>query len=394
MSLKNNSNKAIILAAALSVPILAFARIVPWEANTTRNAINTQVNNSTQQINNQIGNMSDGYTKTINENTSKIIEAIRLATSQEAIGTTQMADADKKSKQVMATAMMADQLAEDQLHAVLNYGTATGQGYAACKVLAENQQLSDVMDAATKEAAGKVMQTDNAPGRLVSSIKETDAARQEMHNNTFCTESEEKNGTCKMKNGGVMAGADSDASTLFVSAKKGSSVAFAKQAVRQNILGSPIEQLPPDVARSAIGKGYLLNTNHKTALSAFPAYSLAYLESMSEIRDDIKDADGNPMSPNDMLFNTVARYYGGKDSLDWQKSMIQQTPRGLMVELLKQEGLTSWMSYEEFAANQRIEGNIAAMTLTAALPIEEQLQKQKALLDNIAIKDNIRRKGQ
>jgi hypothetical protein len=109
---------------------------------------------------------------------------------------------------------------------------------------------------------------------------------------------------------------------------------------------------------------------------------------MSEVRPDVKDADGNPQSPNDMLFNTVARYYGGKDSGEWQASMISQQPRGLLVELAKMEGLGAWMDYQEYLAMQRMEGNLAAMTLTAAIPMEQRLEKQYRRTQSTSIRDN------
>lgn len=166
-------------------------------------------------------------------------------------------------------------------------------------------------------------------------------------------------------------------------------MAIAKKAVRQNILGAPNLGIPSRSADTSSGQAYLYAVNHKTALSAFPAYSLAYLESMSEVRDDIKDADGNSISPNDMLFNTVARYYGGKDAEAWASSMVSQQPRGLLVELAKMEGLGSWMDYQEYLSLQRMEGNLAALTLTAAIPMENRLKKQYDRATRNAVSNNL-----
>lgn len=383
-------NKSVVLAGCMSISLAAIAA-VGWNPVVTQQTFTAQEQASKAAITGQVSGMSTLYTTTLNANTSKLVEAIRLATSQEALSTTQIANADKNAKQVFASALLADQQAEEQLNAFMNFNSATGQGYAACKVYAENSQLSQVMATVGDQAGGKVNELDNSPGVIVKDKVSNNESRQAIHNDNFCTPEEEKANTCTVKHNGAVAGADSDANTLFVSSKAGSTISFAKTAVRQNILGSPVESIPISSAKSALGQGYLLSTNHKTALAAFPAYSLAYIESMSEIRDDVKDAKGNPMSPNDMLFNTVARYYGGADSVDWQKSMMQQQPRGLFVELNKLEGLSLWVDFEELQTNQRLEGNLAALTLVSALPMEKKLNDQQLVLQKAATKDRILR---
>ena len=90
-----------------------------------------------------------------------------------------------------------------------------------------------------------------------------------------------------------------------------------------------------------------------------------------------------------MLFNTVARYYGGKDAEAWASSMVSQQPRGLLVELAKMEGLGSWMDYQEYLSLQRMEGNLAALTLTAAIPMENRLKKQYDRATRNAVSNNL-----
>lgn len=393
MDTQNNSlrKKILLIGSILSIASTTVFAGYGWHSGTTISNVNKDVAASTSSLTGNVNAMNAKYVTDINANTSKIVEAIRVAVNQEALGTVQKAQADKDTKQLLVSTMAADQLAEEQLEAYVKFSPSTGQGYAACKILAENTRLDQVMSTVGAQAADKVLETDNAPGVIAAANSEE--KREAAHKENFCTPEEAEIKKCTVKHGGAVAGADSNAGTLFVSAKPGSVIAAAKKSVRQNILGSPIKAIPPDIAKSAEGKAYLLNANHKTALAAFPAYSLAYIESMSEVREDIKDKDGKPMSPNDMLFNTVARYYGGKDADEWQKAIIQQQPRGILVELAKMEGLATWMEYQEFLANQRIEGNLAAMTLTNALPIEDKLRKQSSALQSEAIRDAILLKG-
>lgn len=340
-----------------------------------------------QNIKGEIKKYEEGYIKNIQTNTEKIVEAVRVATAQEALSSAQIGKADKNAKQVLVNALLADMQTEAALDAMLRFSPTMGQGYAACTVLAKNSQIAQVMDTVQDQAAVKVDEIDSSPNAMSNSSADALNRRMAVHNENFCTDAEGKQGSCKPASE-AMQGADSNAATLLVSAPANSEVARAKQAVRQNILGSPTVAIPSSVASTASGQAYLYSVNHKTALSAFPAYSLAYLESMSEVREDVKDADGNPQSPNDMLFNTVARYYGGKDSGEWQASMISQQPRGLLVELAKMEGLGAWMDYQEYLAMQRMEGNLAAMTLTAAIPMEQRLNKQYQRANSAAIRDN------
>lgn len=347
-----------------------------------RKAINNNVGK-------QIHKQKDTYVKNMNESTEKIVQAILVATSQEAMASVQIGTADKASKQVLVTAMQADMQSEAAVDAMMRFSPNTGQGYAACTVLAKNAQLSQVMNTVGSQASVKVDEIDTSPHALQPSFGNSFVARTELHNKNFCTDAEGERNVCEPV-AADQQGADSNAASLLVSAPAGSKTALAKQAVRQNILGSPTVAIPSKVAGTAAGQAYLYAINQKSALAAFPAYSLAYLESMSEVRDDVKDADGNPQSPNDMLFNTVARYYGGKDSGEWQASMISQQPRGLLVELAKMEGLGAWMDYQEYLAMQRMEGNLAAMTLTAAIPMEQRLEKQFRRAQSAAIQDSVR----
>lgn len=310
----------------------------------------------------------------IQDNTALINEAIALNIRQEALSATQIADADMEARKIKAAAQDAVDLGNKQLKVLMDYGSATGQGYAACKVLAENTQASRMIGEAMTKTTEIVQQVDNAPGVLARTPEQVQKQRDEIHKANFCTESEVASGKCKAV--GDLPGGDTNATLLFESAPKDSLVGTAKTSIRQNILGSPDIAIPAKAAQSATGQAYLYNTNRKTALAAFPAYSLAHIQAMTEVREDLKDSKGNSVSPQDMLFNTIARYYGTEESIEWQKSMMQQRPRGLLVELAKIEGLSAYMDYQRHLSNQRIGGNIAALTLAETIPMEDRMLEQ------------------
>lgn len=369
-----------IALAAFSPMMLAF---IPWDASTTVTQATEGLLELDAKVNAQIVKQGVGYTKTIADSTSILNEAIKTTVSQEALSATQLGVADKRAKQVEVVALEAQKISDDVINVQLNFGASTGQGHNVCQVYSENKQLDAAFDSAIPRTDNKVNQLDNSPGKMAVSQKAAIAAREDVHKK-FCSAEEKSQGKCPTTS--KLAGADSNANVLFVSSKPGSDMAAAKAAVRQNILGTPDLAVPRAVGGSVAAQAYLANVNRKTALSAFPAYSLAYLDSMSEVRDDLKTKEGVPQSPNDVLFKTVTRYYGGPDAAEWQKSMVAQQPRGMLVELAKMEGLGAWMDHQEYLANQRLEGNIAAMTLVTALPMEEDLNRQK----NTMTRNNIK----
>lgn len=368
---QNHSFKVSLALAAISPFLLA---AYGWEAGTTSSTVTQGLAELDKSVLNKVMRQSVSYTTTIKDNTSVLNEAIKTSVTQEALSAQQVSNADKKARQMGVAVVQAQKLSDDLIDVRLNYGAATGQGHDVCQVYTENKQLDNAVKSAATVARNKVLNVDNAPGRVANNNTAVLKQRNAIHAANFCSPEEVESDQCEVSS--TVAGADSNANVLFTSSKPGTKVSAAKAAVRQNILGKPNLSVPKSVGGTIPGQAYLANVNQKTALSAFPAYSLAYLESMSEVRDDLKDEKGVSQSPNDVLFNTVTRYYGGEDSKEWTKSMIAQQPRGLMVELAKMEGLGAWMDYQEYLANQRLEGNIAAMTLTSALPMEETLNKQ------------------
>lgn len=367
-------SKKLLALTALSLsisPLLMGA--FGFEIGSTHNVLKKDSTEMTTAIVADINKTKLTYNKQIVDETAMLNNALKTAISQESLTPAQIAKADKNIRQIETANKNAREIANEIIEARLDYGAKTGQGYRVCKVQTENNQLNSAMVQATGEAANKVMQLDNSPGAMAPSADFVRDSREQIHKDNFCTQEEVDRKMCEKVSD--LPGADSNAEILFTSSKPDTKAAAAKEAFRQNILGSPDLQIPAKMGGTVTGQAYLYNVNRKTALSAFPAYSLAYLQSMSEVRDNLKNEKGEPQSPNDLIFNTVARYYGSPEAREWNKSMIEQRPRGLLVELAKMEGLGAWMDYQEYLTNQRIEGNLAAMTLTTALPMEEAMDR-------------------
>lgn len=364
---------AVIMAMGVGVSTNTYAAY-GWNPGTVHSASSNLASKLASETTNRIAKSQISLQTAIQDNTALINEAIVNNIKQEATSAAQIADADLESRKMKAAAQDSVDIANKKIDVMLDYGSGTGQGYAACKVYAENTQAARAIGEAVLKTTELVQQVDNAPGTLARTLDQVQKQRKEVHDANFCTESEVAAGTCEAV--GELPGGDTNATLMFESAPAKSLVGVAKTAIRQNILGSPDVAISADAAKTATGQAYLYNTNRKTALAAFPAYSLAYLQAMTEVREDLTDAQGKNVSPQEMLFNTVARYYGTEEATEWQKSMMQQRPRGLLVELAKLEGLSAYMDYQRYLTNQRIGGNLAALTLAETIPMEDRMIEQ------------------
>lgn len=368
-----SKNFGILLAVAAIAPLSIAA--VPLEQFRSVSAVQRENTQLTANTNAKIATLSQQINGSLATQTSALANALRGAVAQEAVSATQIATADRNARIVQSEAKNASEVAEKLLNIKLNYGPQTGQGYAACKVLAENQQTDSAVDNASLNTNDKVQVSDNSAGRLAHSSEDYSKLRNERHYDNFCTKEEYDANLCDEVSD--TPGLDSNVGVLFTSALPGTKVAVAKAAVRENIIGKPDIAIPANMGQTAPGQAYLYNSNRKAALTAFPAYSLAHAESMSEKREDLKDSKGNPMSPNDLIFATVSRYYGSDEAKEWAKSMADQVPRGLLVELAKMEGVNAWFTHQGYETNNRIIGVLGAMTVATTLPLEEQITRKR-----------------
>lgn len=369
--------KLSLLIGLTVAPIFAYGAYGFAVSTTASVAAERAAATSSQNIQ-RIGKSQMALATAIQDNTSLIVEAIRTNISQEALSATLIAKGDADTRQMRIAAEESAKSTAKSLEIMLDYGAQTGQGHQTCVAYTKANQLNSATGEAMLKTTKTVQASDNAPGKLAESAETAKAKREEIHKKNFCTEDEAARGLCELSED--LPGGDSNAALLYESAKPGTKVALAKEQVRQNILGSPDVAIPKSSGRTVTGQSYLYNTNRKTAIAAFPAYSLAYLQNMTEVREDLKDAKGKNVSPKELLLNTVAGYYGTDEAVEWQKSMAQQRPRGLLVELAKMEGLGAWMDYQRHLTNQRMGGNMASLVIAASLPMEErQVEQQRRL---------------
>lgn len=296
----------------------------------------------------------------IQNNTRQITSAISVAVTQSSAGATQIIDARKNAAQGLSTAIQAVSQQDRIIDTVLAYGS-TGQGYNPCKVLIGNVSLSKGQQDSRNTAAKMVNNTSTGTGRLVRDINQVNKETVQRHRELFCTEDEANKGLCTVSK---LAGGDTNGALLFQPAAINSLEAEARKSLRGNILGSPDIGLNNVSGMTPQGQQYLFTLNRKTALQAFPAYSLASIDAAN--LQTIKSDSGVMKSPNQMIDESIGRYYGTDEAKKWQATMMNQSTRGLMVELAKQKGAAIWLLNEDYERGLRLEGNLASLLLISA----------------------------
>lgn len=366
----------------------AFALIVAYPipevvSNVTQGFVGLQAN-----VVSDILVMSNTHPAALDGTTDSINAAIKIATEQEASGAKLVANNAIQSKQALAGSYQAGKIQANIAKNLIDYG-ANGQGFAPCTVIAENGVMDTAFRIADESTKIKIDETDNAPGRLMPSADAAIAFRQSIHKE-FCSQDEVNQG---MDCNGVsdLPAADQNAAILTTTKAPNSLASEASRAYRQNILGKADVALPEAVGQTATGQAYLMATNRKSALSAFPAMSLAYIEAMNELNPDLKDKEGKPMSANEALLETVGRYYGGADAKEWQQKMIESEPRGMLAEMARMEGLSLWMKFNKHKSYQRLSGTIASLNIASAIPLEEDTDLQRVAIQRNSVVSGIRK---
>jgi len=217
----------------------------------------------------------------------------------------------------------------------------------------KNKTLDRAFESNHVAAQIYVTQLDNAPGKLAESVTETMNRRFNTHLEDFCTDAEAEAGMCGKSK---LPGGDTNAAILFSPAAPGSLEDKAQLAYIQNILGTPAPKISKEAGQTPAGQDYLIKTAQSDALLSIPAYSLARIKAANT-------RTNSGLSPNELLEKRTNDYFGGKEALEWSKTLASQSPRGLMVETLKVGGLQTWLDYQSLQQSQRINVNLAALTI-------------------------------
>lgn len=314
-------------------------------------------------------------------NTATIVEA-----QQKQANATTISDADMKNREKVISAENAKYVSKKIAEVQADYGALTGQGYRVCSVVKDSKAMAQASREAREIAGQAERSTANAGGKLANRLDAINA-RTAVHREHFCNENDVAQGNCEAVSN--YANADVNANSLYTSAKVGSTTDIAKDLVRENIIGQAPMTIPAESGRSALGQAYLYAQNQQTALKAMPNYALSYIQAYTTVRDDIKDAKGNPISPQQQSQAIVGRYYGGDEAKEWIKTLTVQRPRGLLVELSQAQDVMIWQ-LNQLNEMSNIEIATKASGLLALSETEDKkLAKQYERLKRSTIQNNM-----
>lgn len=391
-NLLSTKTKIAILCASISMPLIAYAygpgvnaaavlfSVNKMSLDTLKTSTSESVS-TTSKITQDISKFTADHTKRIFDNTNNIVDAIKVATKQEALSAQTMAEINTKSTQTLNQANDAVSRQTAVIEATKKYG-ANGQGYGACAVYAKNSTL----DKATNDVDINAAQIESASLSTNLEMPEANTVASErvrIQRQEFCS-LQQGDWICKPSD---LPSGDTNAAVYMAPANKGSKEQLAKKMFREHLLNSPTPALPSrESVESPEGQEHLYQVTRQAALMGAANHSLSYIDAQN-LRSI--ERDGKKYSANELIDETVGRYYGGEEAKKWQASMIAQEPRGLLVEAARIHGVGTWMANRIYKQNLRMEANLASILLTTAEPIAKDVRNQSAELERQRVADSI-----
>ena len=271
---------------------------------------------------------------------NQMLSSLKIVAKQTQAAAEQRDAAVLQSEQ--AAASVAVDLANKEMvdQAILDYSS---QGFNPCYQLAENKRMVQVETQTRASVPGRVATEIESVGGRYSVVADSLAKRERQHQALFCTQSEKDAGLCSSV--GAIPGGDMNASLIFNSDQSANTVA-AKNATINNIIGVPDEPLPPGAANSPQGMAYVLQKKEKDATLAFSAYSL------KSIQADVENLDS-------VLNSRAGQYFGTAQAEAWAKDQASQAERGVVLDMVKIQGLGLKVGLRELEQSLRREANAA-----------------------------------
>lgn len=274
--------------------------------------------------------------------TNQIVSAISVLTKQKSIS------ADKASQAMIQTgaaqAVFTTDLAQNELVSklVLDY---TSQGFDPCGQSVATKALAKSDSTVRSSIPGRVQTEVEGIGGKYGSKVDVLISRETQHNKLFCTQSEKEAGICSSV--GRLPGGDTNAALLF-STDTSSDAVSARSSLINSIVGLPDEALPVSAQNSVEGQAYFLEKKKKDAFMGWAANSLKTIQAESE---------GLKAKWDDR----IGQYFGTPRATLWASAQASQSSRGILVDLVKIEGLTLKSRERAIREKLRLEANFAAL---------------------------------
>lgn len=290
----------------------------------------------------------------------RVVSAIAVLTKQKSISS------DKASKAMIqsgtAQAIFTTELAQNELVSklVLDY---TSQGFDPCGQSVATKALANLESSVRIGIPKRVqMEVEGIGGKYGSKV-DVLIAREAQHNKLFCTQSEKDAGICTSV--GRFPGGDTNAALLF-STDTSSDAVSARSSLINSIVGLP-DEAPSVLSQNSVeGQAYFLEKKKKDAFMGWAANSLKTIQAESEGLKAKWD-------------ERVGQYFGTPRATLWASAQASQSSRGILVDLVKIEGLTLKTRERAIRARLRLETNFAALVELENQAINGQDTQRAAL---------------
>jgi hypothetical protein len=336
--LKDGAHKV----AVAGVCLLASAGIAWASCGGTEVLVSAAVTSMAATVSASVTAMATAVVTQDQYNANSIVSAIRVMTKQKAVSS------DKASQAMIqggtAQAVFASELADKELvdKMVLDF---TSQGFDPCGQSTATKNMAAAENGVRSSVSKRVLsEVEGVGGRYASKLASL-ISREKQHNEMFCTQSEKDAGICSSV--GRLPGGDTNAALLFNTDSSPDAVA-ARSALINTIVGLPDEPLPVEAQKTAEGQAYYLEKKKKDAFMAWAANSLKSIQAESE---GLKSS----------LDERVGQYFGTPRAAQWAASQATQSTRGVLVDLVKIQGITLKARERAIRENLRLETNFAAM---------------------------------
>ena len=315
--------------------------------------------NATLAMNAEIVAMDTALSTLLKYQNEQLLSGLKVVTKQKSISSHQAADTERKAQSQLAEAINIINSQNQIAKARLDYGPEFGQGYNACLIAEERNQLADATGSMESEVAGAIKLLYGGPGKYAKDYTEGKAAILQDYKDGFCTQDQVNSGLCESV--GKYAGKATDASIFFADDKENKvTYGGARTMFINTVVGPPDAIVTKSAAKSTSSQDYLQAKTQKDALMS-PA--IATLQYLSAAHSPAGNAAVAPSaSPVTLYKNQVNRYFGGsKENEKWNAALASQVERGLLVEQLKMKALDLSLSAQQYKQYELMESQLAAL---------------------------------
>lgn len=300
---------------------------------------------------------------------NSINSAVRVWTKQKSVTANEVALNDvNNSKKKMAT--LQAQMQTDRMRETIENKGSYGQGHKTCTVLTGRKETEDIVNKGRESTPYLVSSTVVASPGSFSDPYSTFKDLNDNHSLKYCTQSQANSGYCSVS--ADKQGWDIMTSTLFTPTVSGSDVYEAQNALINNMVGLPDAPIPKQLVAAPNASNYILLKQRKDAIVSPAIHSLKSIQ--SEFLGTESPDHGTKISPVSAINKEVARYLGSGDEYQaWNKTLVTNSERGVMKELLQVQALDLYLLARQYHANEREE-----LLLSGIVAASQQLNSRNS----------------